>query len=108
MNKELQRKRNEAVEAFYNAHKYDLDRYASLYFMQGNCERLNNCNAWVCMVDNLLVLRSYHTIVAVIDEDGTLYDFLRYVYGYTATSAKQISKFADKYHATNRLTWREV
>ena len=44
------------------------------------------------------VLTSYNTVVAIIDyETNTLYDFLRYVYGYTSTSAQHISKFAHDY-----------
>lgn len=44
------------------------------------------------------VLTSYNTVVAIIDyATDTLYDFLRYVYGYTATSASHISKFAQDY-----------
>ena len=60
------------------------------------------------------VLCSYCTIVAVIDtHTDTLYDFLRYVYGYTSTSAQHISKFNQdygmgKWGCTNRLTYREV
>lgn len=60
------------------------------------------------------VLRSYRTIVAAIDvRTDTLYDFLRYVYGYTATSVQHISKFGQdygrgKWGCTNRVTYREV
>ena len=60
------------------------------------------------------VLCSYCTIVAVIDtRTNTLYDFLRYVYGYTATSAQHISKFNQdygmgKWGCTNRLTYRDI
>lgn len=44
------------------------------------------------------VLRSYRTVVAIIDHStDTLYDFLRYVYGYTSTSAQHISKFSHDY-----------
>ena len=77
-------------------------------------ERLRSCSAEVAKVGNWYVLRSYHTIVAIIDtQTDTLYDFLRYVYGYTSTSAQHISKFNQdygmgKYGCTNRLTYREV
>ena len=60
------------------------------------------------------VLTSYNTVVAIIDyATDTLYDFLRYVYGYTATSAKHISKFSEdyglgKWGCANRLTYKEV
>ena len=60
------------------------------------------------------VLTSYNTVIAIIDySTDTLYDFLRYVYGYTATSAQHIAKFSQdygmgKWGCTNRLTYREV
>ena len=60
------------------------------------------------------VLRSYNTIVAAIDvSNDTLYDFLRYVYGYTSTSAQHIAKFdhvygMGKWGCTNRVTYRDV
>jgi hypothetical protein len=60
------------------------------------------------------VLTSYSTVVAVIDyATDTLYDFLRYVYGYTTTSAQHISKFdkdygKSKWGCTRRLTYKEV
>lgn len=57
-------------------------------------KRLDNCTAWIYENDNYYVLQSYNTIIAFIDKTtNTLYDVLRYVYGYTATSAKHISKF---------------
>ena len=82
---------------------------------------LRSCSAEVApAIDNetgevlYYVLRSYRTIVAIIDtQTDTLVDFLRYVYGYTATSAQHISKFNQDYGMgkwgwTNRLTYREV
>ena len=87
----------------------------------GNFKRLRSCSAEVAPVidaktGELLyyVLRSYRTIVAAIDvRTDTLYDFLRYVYGYSATSAQHIAKFGQdygngKWGCTNRLTYREV
>lgn len=77
-------------------------------------ERLRSCSAEVAKVGNWYVLRSYHTIVAIIDtQTDTLIDFLRYVYGYTSTSAQHISKFSKdygmgKWGCANRLTYREV
>ena len=55
--------------------------------------RLYSCNAeiWECM--GTLVLVSYGTPIAVYTDDGSLYDCLRVVYGYTATSSQHISKF---------------
>ena len=84
------------------------------YNVAPSWERLRSCSAEVAKVGNWYVLRSYNTIVAIIDtKTDTLIDFLRYVYGYTATSAQHISKFSKdygmgKWGCTNRLTYREV
>ena len=82
---------------------------------------LRSCSAEVApAIDNetgellYYVLRSYRTIVAIIDiKTDTLYDFLRYVYGYTATSAQHIAKFdhdygMGKWGCANRVTYRDV
>ena len=86
-----------------------------------NWRRLRSCSAEVAPVmdaetGELLyyVLRSYRTIVAAIDvRTDTLYDFLRYVYGYTSTSAQHISKFSKDYGSgkwgcAHRLTYYSV
>ena len=75
-------------------------------------KRLRNCKATVHAYDTekgrVYVLESYNTIVAAVDASGKCYDFLRYVYGYTATSAQHISKFFKDYAPANaeRLTYR--
>ena len=55
--------------------------------------KLYSCNAeiWGCI--DILVLVSYGTPIAVYTRDGSLYDCLRVVYGYNATSSQHISKF---------------
>ena len=83
--------------------------------------QLRSCSAEVApAVDNetgevvYYVLRSYRTIVAIIDtRTDTLYDFLRYAYGYTSTSAQHIAKFSKdygmgKWGCAKRVTYREV
>lgn len=71
--------------------------------------RLRNCKAWVYESEHYYVLQSYTTDIAVIDKrTGILYDCLRMVYGYTATSAQHIAKFGRDYGATSTLTWREA
>lgn len=61
-------------------------------------KRLRSCSAHVLITDEYYTLRSYNTVVAFIDrETDTLYDILRYVYGYTSTSAQHISKFESDY-----------
>lgn len=67
-----------------------------LYYAFKNGKRLcklYSCNAeiWVC--NGILVLVSYGTPIAVYTDDWSLYDCLRVVYGYTATSSQHICKF---------------
>ena len=75
-------------------------------------KRLRSSSAKVYTLEKYFVLQSYNTIVAVIDRDtGEAYDFLRYVYGYTATSAKHISAFFHDYSRSGYYpemvyTWR--
>ena len=59
--------------------------------------RFRTCSAYVLASGNYYLLKSYSTIVAAIDSEGNIYDFLRYVYGYTATSAQHIAKFRNDY-----------
>ena len=62
--------------------------------------RLRTCKATVYETSHYYVLASYNTFVAAINKDsGIMIDFLRYVYGYTATSAQHIAKFRNDYHA---------
>ena len=69
-----------------------------MYEVFHNCERrcsLYSCNAEIWEYKGFLALVSYGTPIAVYAPDNaTLYDCLRIVYGYTATSAKHISKFS--------------
>ena len=66
-------------------------------------KRLLSCTAKVIITDKYYLLQSYSTIVAVIDRTtNTLYDVLRVVYGYTATSAQHIAKFNREY---GNSTW---
>ena len=103
---------NEKVE---QAHE---DFYSYLAEFEGDIveKRLRTMSARVrdCEDGKYYYLISYNTVVAIIDkETDTLYDFLRLVYGYTATSAKHISAFGHdygqgKWDCAERLTWREV
>lgn len=69
--------------------------------------RLRSSNACVWETEHFYILQSYATMVAAIDkESGVMFDFLRYVYGYTTTSAHHIAKFATDYDATSRYTYR--
>lgn len=71
--------------------------------------RLNSCQAWTQDFEGFTVLWSYKTVVAVYDKStDTLYDILRAVYGYTATSAQHIAKFRNMCNPAHVLTYREV
>ena len=69
--------------------------------------RFRTCNAKVATFQNYVILVSYNTLLAFIKDD-VLYDVLRYNYGYTATSARHIAKFAHDYNVRERHTWREL
>lgn len=56
--------------------------------------RLYNCKASWTQVGDWMILRSYSAIVAAYNVNtDELFDFLRLVYYYTATSAQHIAKF---------------
>lgn len=82
--------------AAYDCAMKDFEKSGSKY----TCKRLRTCQAWVYASDNYFLLKSYDTFVAVINRNsGYGYDVLRYVYGYTATSAQHMSKFFNDYNA---------
>lgn len=71
--------------------------------------RLNKCQAEFCVTENFVILKSYDTIVACIYMKYNVgYDFLRMVYGYTATSAKHISKFFKQALVDEVYTWKAI
>lgn len=76
--------------------------------------RLRTCKAYVYETPSFYALRSYNTVVAIIEKSSDIcYDFLRYVYVYTNASAQHISKFdkdygRDKRGCKERVTYREV
>lgn len=112
MKKSEQRAINRQVLSTYN----DMARIVRINSMNPDIpyKRLRSCSATVYKLDPYIILKSYNTIIACIDtRTDTLYDFLRYVYGYTTTSAQHIAKFdhdfgADKWGCAHRLTYREV
>lgn len=86
-----------AFEQFNNSNFYPYANNVKKY-------PLRSCNAIVYCNNRYAVLRSYNAIVAIIDYlNNSNYDFLRYVYGYTATSAQHISKFFNDYGKYNRI-----
>ena len=91
-------KKNEDSKIYYS----DIESIMYSVFNKGKKRcKLYSCNAeiWECM--GILVLVSYGTPIALFTiDDGSFYDCLRVVYGYTATSSKHISKF-QKWLAEN-------
>ena len=74
-------------------------------------KRLRTCRAYVLEYSNVIFLISYGTIVAIINKNQRyMIDILRYVYGYTATSAQHIAKFRQDYSKFFDIlyTWKEV
>lgn len=81
----------------------------SCKYMPIGYTRLKSCQAWTYCLANFVVLVSYNTEIACIDgETGVCYDYLRKVYGYTATSAQHISKFMKQYGVTKKVTYRPI
>lgn len=109
MNKREQALINEAVISMVNK----CDAEVNLNALHHG-KRLRTCQAYVYETPSFYVLRSYNTVVAIIEKKtDTCYDFLRTVYGYTSTSAQHISKFDKDYGrgawgCTERVTYREV
>lgn len=100
---ELQERMNERTQLFvewFNSH--DVRPIKS--------KRLRTCQAMVFEFEDCYILQSYHTLVAGIRKDtGEEFDFLRMVYGYTATSAQHIAKFfADYGNCGTRNVWRNI
>lgn len=75
-------------------------------------KKLRTCKAYVIETANYFVLVSYSTVVAIIDKlSDTLYDVLRWTFGFTRTSSQHISKFEKdyckgKWSCEIRLTYR--
>ena len=89
----------------------DVYRKASDEYLNGesNVRRLRKCSAEVYETAGYFLLRSYRTIVAVIEKStGNCYDILRVAYGYTVTSAQHIAKFTHDYGNGTRYTWRDI
>ena len=93
---------NKIVDIAYNDLESDLE-HGMQYI-----GRLRTCSAEVWATDHYYILRSYNTIIACINCDGICYDFLRKVYGYTATSAQHIAKFIHDYGNGIRYTWHDI
>ena len=102
MEKKMTRKEEHALDNILAMDMYDraMKEYymQSAYFLTSSWSHLRTCTAWVLETENFYFLRSYSTIVAVIEKSNDcLADVLRVVYGYTATSAQHIRKFEKDY-----------
>lgn len=89
MRRDEQLKVNDAVIKAYNTMDVEVSKEGMVFV-----SRLRTCTAKIYRTTNWYILESYNTVVAAIRIDTDCgFDFLRYVYGYTATSAQHISKF---------------
>ena len=87
---------NDSCEMVYNRHKEIIKRREFNHVKQ-----LRKCQADVFETEHAYYLMSYKTVIAIISKHThECFDFLRLVYGYTATSAQHISKFCKDYGAT--------
>lgn len=60
----------------------------------GTWVKFRTCSAETWDDGTFVWLKSYNTVVAAYHKDSnTVYDFLRVVYGYTATSSQHVGKF---------------
>ena len=105
-----QREINEACRAYYDA---AMTERGEMPWVPDNkptpWKRLRSCSADVLETPGFFILRSYNTVVAVIDKcTGSTWDVLRMVYEYTRTSAQHIAKFSNDYGNGKRYTWREI
>lgn len=108
MKKQEQAKINEKVLQAYDEF---LNEYCSVSnTLRIICEnRFKSCSADYGETENYLYLRSYNTIVCFIDKrTSQAYDVLRFVYGYTATSAQHIAKFCNWAYAGIKHTYYPV
>lgn len=100
--RQLQSVDNQLVEQFYS--NLDVPREDI------TCsKRLYQCQAQMYFTDYVVLLKSYDTFVAAFDiDESTVYDFSRYVYGYTATTAQHVRKFSNYMKALQTITYKEV
>ena len=71
--------------------------------------RLDYCTATVFSYGGYYWLRSYNTVIAVYDPNRDMtFDMLRYVYGYTATSAKHVAKFRNLHRSADHRKYYSI
>lgn len=104
----MKKHEQEAINIIVNEAITDINNRIDLV---GNkyVNRLRTCNARVYETDRYFVLESYRTFVAAVDkETHEAFDFLRWAYGYTSTSAQHINKFFHDYGAEMIYTYRDI
>lgn len=103
-------KKSQQVTVNYEVYFAHSDLMMCIDFFGANkVSKLRTCKAEVYRTDGYIFLKSYNTIVAAIGENDCIcYDFLRMVYGYTATSAQHIAKFMQDYNCTCKKTYYPV
>lgn len=107
--KEVQAMINHGVDSCFN-------EYVNGYSFEGKpFIRLRTCQAWVYIDGPVAYLKSYNTVIAMIinyRSHVARIDFLRKVYGYTATSSQHINKFYRDYTPTGLevrdYVWRVI
>ena len=105
-----QREINNACRAYYDAAMTECGKMPWIPDNKPSpWKRLRYCSAYVLETPSFYILRSYNTVVAVIDKcTGTTWDVLRMVYEYTATSTQHIVKFSKDYGNGKLYTWRKI
>lgn len=102
MKKSAQIAINNAVVAAYTNYYYEHEPIIS-------SRRLNYCKAFILETPNYFALRSYDTVIAIIDKrTDVMYDFLRLVYGYMATSAHHADEFDALFEPSARFNYYPV
>lgn len=104
MKKAEQKDINDMVESYYDEIVNVLNEQVCRRY-----EQLYTCNARVYDAGRCKVLVSYNTKVAVYDPaTKTVYDKSRKAYGYTATTAQHVNKFARFCGAEKVLHYRPI
>lgn len=89
------------IDTYINAEMHDMIYHS----------RLRTCSAWVYETEHFYILKSYNTFIASYNKESHEFiDFLRYVYGFTSTSAQHIAKFRNDFarNAKHYLKYYEI
>lgn len=90
-----------------------MEKWAEAYEYIGkhdyHIKPFRKCSAELIVSDRYIFLRSYRTLISVYDVDrNCVFDCLRYMYGYTSTSAQHISKFYHDMKANEFYRWERI